>query len=118
MTKLKPLAQQVIVITGASSGIGLSTALSAAERGAKVVLASRNGAALDRIAADIRARGGDAIAVTTDVTDAGQVERLAAKTVEAYGGFDTWVNNAGLSIFGLLVDIDDADHRQLFDINF
>ncbi len=65
----KPLAQQVIVVTGASSGIGLATARMAAARGAKVVLTARSGDALDRIAAEIQQAGGQAIAVAADVGD-------------------------------------------------
>ncbi|WP_267356815.1 MULTISPECIES: SDR family oxidoreductase [unclassified Methylobacterium] len=114
----KPLHAQVIVITGASSGIGLATAREAARRGARVVLAARNGAALDDIAHDIRERGGEARAVVTDVSSRADVEALAAEAVRAYGGFDTWVNNAGLSIFGRLEEVSDEDHRRLFDVNF
>ena len=114
----KPLSEQVIVITGASSGIGLATARAAAARGAKVMLASRNGEALADIAHDIQERGGEAQFVVTDVTSRDDLETLAAETIRAYGGFDTWVNDAGLSIFGRLDEIADEDHRQLFEVNF
>ncbi|SDA21308.1 Short-chain dehydrogenase [Methylobacterium sp. UNC378MF] len=114
----KPLREQVIVITGASSGIGLATARAAARRGARVVLAARNGAVLNDIVRDIQEQGGEARAVVTDVSRREDVEALAAETLRAYGGFDTWVNNAGLSIFGRLEEVSDADHRRLFDVNF
>jgi len=114
----EPLREQVIVITGASSGIGLATARAAARRGARVVLAARNGAVLNDIVRDIQEQGGEARAVVTDVSRREDVEALAAETLRAYGGFDTWVNNAGLSIFGRLEEVSDADHRRLFDVNF
>jgi len=116
--KLKALRDQVVVITGASSGIGLATARQAAAQGAKVVLASRNGEALAKIEADIKAKGGTAIHVVADVAKRDDVEKLAAKAIEAYGHFDTWVNNAAVGIFGRLDEVSDEDSRQLFDINF
>lgn len=115
---LKPLSEQTIVITGASSGIGLATALQAAEAGAKVVLAARNEAALGEIVAGITAKGGKAIYVATDVSKHEEVERLAERAIAEYGGFDTWVNNAGVGLWGKLEEVSDADHRQLFDTNF
>ncbi len=114
----KPLSRQVIVITGASSGIGLATALAAAERGARVMLASRNEKILADVAHDIQERGGEARYVVTDVSSREDLETLAAETIRAYGGFDTWVNNAGLSIFGRIEDVSDEDHRRLFEVNF
>jgi len=116
--KLKPISKQVIVITGASSGIGLVTARMAAERGACVVLAARNAEALQELEDEICQRGGSAIAVPTDVSKRDQVEALARAAVAKYGRIDTWVNNAGLSIVGRLRDISEDDLRTLFDINF
>jgi short-subunit dehydrogenase len=115
---LKRIEDQVIVITGASSGIGLATALEAAHRGAKVVLTSRNGAVLADIAARIRREGGQAHHVAGDVSNRRDVERVAESAVERFGRFDTWVNNAGVSVFGEIKDISDEDHRRLFDVNF
>jgi short-subunit dehydrogenase len=117
-TKLKPLDQQVIVITGASSGIGLCTTLLAAERGAKLVLAARSEQTLDTIVDSINADGGEAIAVTTDVGDREQLEQLAAAALRQFGRIDTWMNIAGLSIYGLLEDVSERDSRRLFDTNF
>lgn len=117
-THLKPLDQQVIVITGASSGIGLATAQAAAAQGAKLVLAARSEDALIQAVADIRAEGGDAIHVVADVSDRAQVEKIAEAAIQRHGRIDTWVNDAGLSIYGRLHEVSDDDNRRLFDINF
>ncbi|HYH64553.1 MAG TPA: SDR family NAD(P)-dependent oxidoreductase [Urbifossiella sp.] len=87
--KLKKLADQVIVITGASSGIGLATVEAAAKKGAKVVLAARSDETLDEVVGRISAAGGTAVAVPCDVTDRAQVDRLAAEAVRAFGRIDT-----------------------------
>jgi short-subunit dehydrogenase len=116
--KLKPVNEQVIVITGASSGIGLCTAESAARQGAKVVLAARSGQTLNDVVNRINSSGGEAISVTADVADRGQVESIARAATDRFGRVDTWVNNAGLAIYGRLDQVSDADSRRLFDINF
>ena len=115
---LKPLDQQVIVITGASSGIGLCTAETAAQKGAKVVLAARSNATLDEVVQRINAAGGEAIAIVCDVADRQQVDGLATAAVRRFGRIDTWVNNAGLAIYGRLDEVSEEDSRRLFDINF
>ena len=117
-TKLKNIADQVIVITGASSGIGLATAETAARKGAKVVLAARSGDCLNEIARILTADGGVAIAVPCDVTDRAQVDHLAEVAIEHFGRIDTWVNDAGLGMYGRLDQTAEADARKLFDINF
>ena len=114
----KPLHQQVMVITGASSGIGLATALAAADQGVKLVLASRNQEALADVVAQITESGGQAIYVVADVGEREQVQRIADAAIEQFGGFDTWVNDAGLGIWGRLEEVSDEDHRRLFDTNF
>ncbi|WP_043357217.1 SDR family oxidoreductase, partial [Methylobacterium sp. B1] len=113
----KPLRAQVIVITGASSGIGLATARMAAERGARVVLAARSGDALARIRAEIEGVGGKAIDVVADVGRRADVQAVADRAVATFGGFDTWVNVAGGSIYGRLREISDADHERLIQTN-
>jgi short-subunit dehydrogenase len=112
---LRALEDQVVVVTGASSGIGLVTARMAAARGAGLVLAARNAGALDALAAEIRAAGGTAIAVPADVGVPADVERVAQTAVRELGGFDTWVNNAGVSIFGRIEDVSLEDMRRMFD---
>lgn len=116
--KLKKLADQVIVITGASSGIGLATAETAAQKGAKVVLAARSSETLEEIAKRINDAGGEALAVACDVADRAQVERVAEAAVARFGRIDTWVNDAGIAIYGRLDEVSEEDSRRLFDINF
>lgn len=116
--QLKPLNEQVIVITGASSGIGLATARAAAAKGAAVVLAARSRDALQKIASEINAKGGQALAVECDVSERGQVERVAGGAVAGFGRIDTWVNDAGLGMYGRLDETTEEDARRLFDINF
>src|SRR5687768_13859592 len=111
---LKPLNEQVIVITGATSGIGLVTARKAAERGAKVVLAARNGDALEKLANEITNNGGEALAVQADVGIEGEVNAIEAEALHRFGNFDTWVNNAGVSIYGKMEDVAIEDFRHLF----
>ena len=115
---LKPLSRQCIVITGASSGIGLVTARMAAEAGAKVVLAARDLPALEQLAAEINRAGGEALAVQTDVGREDEVDRLAEKAVARFGSFDTWVNDAGVSIFGQCWEVTTDDMRRMFDTNY
>jgi short-subunit dehydrogenase len=115
---LKPVEEQVIVITGASSGIGLATAQEAARRGAKLVLAARSSETLSQLAARINAEGGDAIAVTVDVADRAQVQRVADAAIARFGRIDSWVNDAGVSIYGRLDEVSEEDSRRLFDTNF
>lgn len=116
--RLKPLAQQTIVITGASSGHGLAAAQQAAAAGARVMIAARDEAALAKVCEDIRAAGGTADFVVTDVGIEADVQRLADETVARFGGFDTWVNNAGSGVYGELIDTPIADHRQVFETNY
>ncbi|ACF13249.1 short-chain dehydrogenase/reductase SDR [Chloroherpeton thalassium ATCC 35110] len=87
---------KVIVITGASSGFGKVAAEYLSERGAKVVLVARRAERIEKLAEEIQEKGGQALAVTTDVTDASQVQKLVDAAVEAFGRIDVMINNAGL----------------------
>ncbi|MBC7692600.1 MAG: SDR family oxidoreductase [Methylotenera sp.] len=116
--QLKKIKDQVIVITGASSGIGLCTAQRAAAKGACVVLASRNEADLKRITQQIKETGGRATYVVADVAVLEDVERIGDAAIDEFGRIDTWVNNAGVSIYGRLTEVKMSDKRRLFDVNF
>ncbi len=116
--QLKKLNEQVIVITGATSGIGLVTARMAAGRGARLILAARNEEALRRLVNETAASGAQAVYVVADVGKQADVRRIAEKAIEHFGGFNTWVNNAGVSIYGRVLDVSMEDHRQLFETNY
>lgn len=116
--RLRKISDQVIVITGATSGIGLTTARRAAQRGARLVLVARNEDALKQLTFELSKRGCEVIHVVADVGIEEDVRKVAQAAVERFGGFDTWVNNAGISIFGRLEDISLEDQRKLFQTNF
>jgi len=113
--KLKPIEQQVIVITGASSGIGLTTARMAARRGARLVLASRSDETLEQITDEI---GPNATYVRADVGHEEDMQKIAEQAHLHFGSFDTWVNNAGVSIYGKILDVPIEDQRKLFETNY
>jgi short-subunit dehydrogenase len=116
--KLKPLAEQRIVITGASSGIGLATARMAAERGASVLLVARNEEALRDAAGEIKAAGGRAAFFAVDVAEPSAPERIGRAAYNAFGAFDTWVNDASVSEYARLRDVTMDEHRRIFDVNY
>jgi short-subunit dehydrogenase len=116
--KHKNLSDQVMVITGASSGIGLVTARLAAKRGTRLVLNARNEDALRRVCDEIRQSGGEAYYVAGDVGHYEDVQKLAQEAIRRFGGFDTWVNNAGVTIYGPVLDQSLEDQRRLFETNY
>jgi short-subunit dehydrogenase len=116
--KLKPLSEQTIVLTGATSGIGLVTARTAARRGAKLALVARNEDALKTLSSEINDGGGESIYIAADVGSEGDMITVVSETLARFGNFDTWINNAGISIYGKLEDVEIEDSRRLFDTNF
>lgn len=115
---LKPLSEQVVVITGASSGIGLVTAKAAARQGARVVLAARNEQDLKQAVEEIRAAGGRAVHQVADVALLADVARIAETAVREFGDIDSWVNNAGVAVYGRIMEVELADMRRQFDVNY
>ena len=116
--QLRPLAEQVVVITGASSGVGLVTAREFAAAGARVMLAARNQQDLESAVARIRADGGRAASRVTDVAQREQVDELGEEALREFGQIDTWVNNAGVAVYGRATDIPIEDMRRQFDVNY
>jgi len=112
---LKPLDQQAIVITGATSGIGLSTARRAAAAGACVFLIARGERDLKALVDELQREGARVAYAVADVADHDALSLAADKCRRLFGGFDTWVNNAGVAIFGALAETSLEDQRRLFE---
>ena len=115
---LKPLNKQVIVITGATSGIGLSTARRAARAGACVFLIARGEKDLQALCEELQGAGARVAWAAADVADRAALEAAAEKCRRLFGGFDTWVNNAGVTIFGPIRETSIEDQRRLFETNY
>jgi short-subunit dehydrogenase len=113
----RPINEQVVVITGASSGIGRETALEFGRRRASVVLAARNETALNEVAKEIEALGGQALPVITDVAVWEDVQRLAEQAVDRFGRIDTWVNNAAVSTYGAVEDLTVEEIERVLRVN-
>lgn len=111
--------EQVVIVTGASSGIGKALALQLARQGAKVVLAARRAELLEQVAAACRQAGSEALAVPTDVADEAQCKGLVEKTVATFSRLDMLINNAGLAVLALFDDFPDLSlFRHTLDVNF
>ena len=111
------LKEKVVVITGASSGIGEATALMLAERGAKVVLGARRSDRLDDLSKRIAAAGGEAIYAATDVTQRADLSRLVTLARERYGKVDVLLSNAGIAPISLLDELRVEDWEAMIDVN-
>lgn len=109
-------AGKVVVVTGASAGLGRAIAHAFAERGAKVALLARNPEALKSAAAECRAMGGEALVVPTDVSDAEAVEAAAARVEAELGPIDVWVNNAMVSVFSPVKEMEAGDYKRVTEV--
>lgn len=116
--QLKPVSEQVVVVAGASSGIGRETALRFASRGAKLVVAARSEPGLTSLAGEIEALGGQALHVACDVADFAQVQALAEAAVARFGRIDTWVNNAAVSVYALAEETKPEEYRRVMEVNY
>lgn len=116
--KLKPLAQQTVVVTGGSSGIGLAIARGAAQAGARVILVARDENSLRMVCETLAREGGRADYVAADVGVREEIRNVVNTVVERYGGFDTWVNDAGVGVYAKLDELSDEDHHRLFQTNY
>ena len=115
----KPFSENVVIITGASSGIGAELALQLAEQGAWLALGARDESRLNAVAQDCRQRGGRALVVKTDVTDPAQCAALVAATVKEYGRLDTLINNAGVGMWARFEDVQDlALFEKIMRVNY
>jgi len=111
--------EKIVIVTGASSGIGKALALRLADEGAWLALAARNAQRLDSLAWECQQRGSKAIAIPTDVADESQCRALIQRTQETYGRIDTLVNNAGIDVLSKLEDLPDLRlFKQVVDVNF
>lgn len=113
----RDVRESVVVITGASSGIGRATALEFAREGARVVLASRSKGALKDVARECEELGAETLVVDTDVADESEVEHLARKAADEFGRIDVWVNNAGAGLYSRFDETPSAAYHQLLNIN-
>jgi NAD(P)-dependent dehydrogenase (short-subunit alcohol dehydrogenase family) len=114
----KPLKEQVIVVTGASTGLGRAVVRGAGARGAKVVLAARNEEALANGVREVEQAGSEALAVPTDVTELAQVRSLVERSLERFGRIDTFVANAMVTVYAEASDLEPDELRRVMDVNF
>lgn len=116
--KLKPIQDQVVVVLGASSGIGREVALRFAARGARVMVAARSEPGLVSLVAEMEAAGGGGAHVVCDVADFAAVQAVAAAAEQRFGRIDTWVNVAAVSVFARFEDTTPDEFRRIAEVNY
>lgn len=116
--RLKPLGEQTLVLTGATSGIGLATALKAASAGARLMLVARNEEALREAADRCLTLGGEAEIMACDVADDGWADHVADATIARFGGFDSWINDAAAAVYARVEAMSLEEHRRVFDVGY
>ena len=112
------LADQVVVVLGASSGIGRATARAAARRGARTVVAARNAEALDAAVREVEAAGSEGLAIVTDTTNEDELEALCARAVERFDRIDTFVASVMVTVYAEVEELDAEELRRVMDVNF
>ena len=115
---MAPLAGKVVVVTGASSGVGRAIARAVGARGARVGLIARNREALEHAADEIRALGGDAQVLALDVSDAGEVVAAAYEIVARWGAIDVWINDAMVSVFSPVTQMRPEEYERVTAVNY
>ena len=116
--ELRPIEDQVVVIIGATSGIGRETALRFAERRARLIITARDAAALADLAAEVRTRGAmDVEVVPGDIADPAHAEEVASRAIDRFGRLDTWAHIAGVEIFATFEEARPEEFRRLIEVN-
>jgi short-subunit dehydrogenase len=118
MALFKSQSSRVVVITGASAGVGRATVRRFASRGDKIALLARNEEALRNAAGEVKALGGEALIIPTDVSDAEAVERAAERVEHELGPIDVWINNAMVSVFAPVKDTTAAEYRRVTEVTY
>jgi NAD(P)-dependent dehydrogenase (short-subunit alcohol dehydrogenase family) len=114
----RPVREQVLVVSGASSGVGRALARAAGSRGARVVVSARNAEALERAVAEIEEAGGEGLAVAGEATSAVDAESLCARAVERFGRIDTFVATVMVTVYAEVEQLEAEELRRVLDVNF